>query len=350
MTTMFATDDDRWAAVQEKNRQADGAFWLGVTSTGIFCRPVCPARNPLRKNVVFFSSLAEALRSGLRPCKRCRPLGESLDSERTQVVVQACQHLADVNVPSQVDDIATSLGMSPSHFQKVFLEVVGVTPAQFARSVRGVRLQEQLPLAASVTRAAGDAGYTSTAQFYADAPTTLGMTPGRFRNKGAGETIRYAIVETWLGLAVIAATERGLCRLRFGDDAEQMRDDVLSDFANATVLEADAAFEDLVQRTVAAIGTDTAASLPLDVRGTAFQARVWQELRRIPFGQTVSYGELANRIGQPTASRAVASACGSNPIAVLVPCHRVIAADGSLGGYHWGLERKVALLRREREG
>lgn len=350
MTTMFPTEDDRWRAVLERNRKAEGHFWLGVRSTGIFCRPGCPARTPLRKNVVFFDSLVEALRSGLRPCKRCRPMGTSIDAARTQSIVDSCQQMMQADTPLSLNDLAASQGMSSSHFQKLFTEVVGVSPAQFSRSLRAERLQHQLPLAESVTRAFGDAGYTSNAQFYADAPNTLGMAPGRFRNKGEGESIRYAITDTWLGTMLIAATERGICRIRFGNDATTLEADLLADFANATTLEPDASFEQLVRQTVDAIGNDAASSLPLDIRGTAFQAKVWQALRSIPFGQTVSYSELAAHIGQPTATRAVATACASNEIAVLVPCHRVISRDGSLGGYRWGIERKQKLLAKERAG
>lgn len=347
MNTAFPTEEARWQAVIDRNRAAEGQFWLGVTTTGIFCRPGCPARTPLRKNVVFFDSLPQALRSGLRPCKRCRPLGTSLDAERVQNVVASCQRMMNSADAIPLETLAAEQSMSPSHFQKLFSEVVGVSPAQFHRSVRTTRLHDELPAAESVIRAAGDAGYASNAQFYADAPGVLGMAPRTFRNKGQGESIRYAVVDTWLGNMLIAATDRGICRLRFGDDGAELESALLADFANAEILTPDDAFAALIQQTVASIGTEAAAALPLDIRGTAFQAKVWQALRQIPFGQTVSYGELAAKIGQPSASRAVASACGSNEIAVLVPCHRVIGKDGSLTGYRWGIERKQALLERE---
>ncbi len=348
MTSTFLTEESRWQAVVDRNSAAEGHFWLGVQSTGIFCRPGCSARTPLRKNVVFFDSLKDALRSGLRPCKRCRPLGSSLDDDRTRAIVRACQELMDSSTAPSLEALAANHGMSPSHFQKVFTETVGISPAQFSRSVRAGRIQQQLPIADTVIRAAGDVGFTSSAQFYAEAPHALGMAPGKFRDKGKGESIRYAITETWLGLMLIAATERGICRIQFGDDADAMRTSLLADFANASILEPDDDFEKLVRTTVESIGTDEASKLPLDVRGTAFQAKVWNALRRIPLGRTVSYGDLAREIGQPTASRAVASACGSNNIAVLIPCHRVIGKDGSLTGYRWGVERKKELLARER--
>lgn len=350
MTTTFPTEESRWQAIVDRNRSAEGHFWLGVRSTGIFCRPGCPARTPLRKNVVFFDSLHDALRSGLRPCKRCRPLGTSIDDDRTQMIVRACEELMDSVSTLTLNDVAANQGMSPSHFQKVFSEIVGVSPAQFIRSVRAERIQQQLPISDSVTRAAVEAGFTSNAQFYAEAPNAIGMTPGRFRNKGQGESIRYAVTETWLGLMLIAATDRGICRIQFGADADSMKETLRADFAKASILEPDAAFEALVQQTVESIGTDAMSKLPLDVRGTAFQAKVWNALRRIPLGNTVSYGVLAREIGQPTASRAVASACGSNNIAALIPCHRVVGKDGSLTGYRWGIERKKALLEKEQSG
>lgn len=348
MTTIYATEDDRWQAVIDRNRNAEGHFWLGVKSTGVFCRPGCPARTPLRKNVVFFESLREALRSGLRPCKRCRPLGASLDEEKARLIGAACASMLDVDIPPQLETLAAQAGMSASHFQKLFAGVVGITPAQFSRSVREQRLHQQLPIASNVIQAGLESGYASNSQLYEDAPEVLGMSPGTFRNKGRGETIRYAIVDTFLGKTLIAATSKGVCRLQFSDDAEGLVAGLEADFANATIAPADEAFHQLVEQTVAALGTPDALKLPLDVRGTAFQAKVWHALRQIPYGATVSYGDLAKRIGQPTASRAVASACGSNEIAVLIPCHRVIGKDGSLTGYRWGVERKRELLARER--
>lgn len=350
MTTMYANEDDRWQAVVDRNRGAEGHFWLGVKSTGVFCRPGCPARTPLRKNVVFFESLRDALRSGLRPCKRCRPLGVSLDEEKARTIGEACATMLDAKVPPALDALASRAGMSPSHFQKLFVSTVGITPAQFARSVREQRLHQQLPIASNVIQAGLEAGYASNTQLYHDAPEALGMSPGTFRNKGKGETIRYAVVDTFLGKTLIAATSRGICRLQFGDEADGLVAALEADFANATIAPANDEFRQLVNDTMIALGTPDALTLPLDVRGTAFQAKVWHALRQIPYGSTVSYGDLARQIGQPTASRAVASACGSNNIAVLIPCHRVIGKDGSLTGYRWGVERKRELLARETDG
>lgn len=347
---MYATEEERWQAVVDRNRNAEGQFWLGVKTTGIFCRPGCPARTPLRKNVVFFDSVNDALRSGLRPCKRCRPLGPSLADDKVRIVGDACSTILEAHTPPTLEELGNQAAMSPSHFQKLFSDAVGMTPAQFARSVREQRLHQQLPISGSVIQAGFDAGYASHTQLYEHAQGVLGMSPGTFRNKGKGETIRYAIPETFLGHTLIAATEKGICRLQFSNDRDLLVSTLESDFANATVAPADEAFEQLVHEMLASLGTPDQIRLPLDIRGTAFQAKVWHALRQIPYGTTVTYGELARQIGQPTASRAVASACGSNNIAVLIPCHRVIGKDGSLTGYRWGVERKQQLLEGERAG
>lgn len=347
MTHHALSENDMWQAVEQRDRTAEGQFWLGVLTTGVFCRPGCPARTPLRKNVVFFDSLQQALRSGLRPCKRCRPLGASIDQDHASIIGQACVAMMKEDIAPSLDELAEQAGMSASHFQRLFTSVVGLSPAQFARSVREQRLHHQLPVADTVIRAGLEAGYSSSTQLYADAASALGMSPARFRNKGMGETIRYAVIDTWLGKTLIAATARGICRLRFGDDEAELVAALESDFSNANMAPANDVFRELVDETVKSLGTPEALNLPLDVRGTAFQMKVWHALRRIPFGSTVSYGELAELIGQPTASRAVASACGSNEIAVLIPCHRVIGKDGTLTGYRWGVERKRQLLARE---
>lgn len=340
-------DDTRWHAVQERDVTSEGHFWFGVTTTRIFCRPGCPARTPHQNNVEFFESVQEALISGYRPCKRCKPLAATLADEQATLIGNACQTIVDASGPVRLSELADAANMSEAHFQKLFRKVVGLSPAQFARSVRERRLHQQLPMAESVLGAALDAGYASNSQLYAEAPEALGMTPGAFRNKGEGETIRFAVVQTWLGPTLVAATERGICRLQFSDDANALVTAFETDFANATILPADNEFRETLDETIAALGSPEALKLPLDVRGTAFQIKVWHALRQIPFGQTISYGELARRIGQPTASRAVAAACGSNNVAVLIPCHRVVGKDGSLTGYRWGTERKREILARE---
>ena len=350
MTQSAFSETDMWRAVEQRDVSAEGTFWLGVLTTGIFCRPGCPARTPLRKNVIFFATLQDALRSGLRPCKRCRPLGSSISQEQASIIGTACTTIAQADVAPSLNALADQAGLSPSHFQKLFSAVVGLSPASFAKAVREQRLHQQLPMAESVIQAGFDAGYASNTQLYATAHDALGMSPGTFRNKGKGETIRYAVIETFLGHTMIAATARGICRLQFGDNPDELVTRLEADFANATIAPADDAFRNLVDDTLAALGTPNTLNLPLDIRGTAFQAKVWHALRQIPFGETVSYGELARQIGQPTASRAVASACGSNEIAVLIPCHRVIGKDGSLTGYRWGVERKQRLLEVERAG
>lgn len=350
MEQQITVDQDKWRAVEERDNRAEGRFWFGVTTTRIFCRPGCPARTPHRDNVQFFGSVQEALVSGYRPCKRCRPLAASFADEQATVIGDACQTIASAQGPVRLSELAATANMSEAHFQKLFRKVVGLSPAQFSRAVRERRLHQQLPMAENVLGAALDAGYASNSQLYAEAPDALGMTPGAFRNKGEGETIRYAVVSTWLGPTLVAATERGICRLQFGDDEANLTASLESDFVNATIVPADDRFKDLLDQAISALGSPEALKLPLDVRGTAFQIKVWHALRQIPFGQTISYGELARRIGQPTASRAVATACGSNDVAVLIPCHRVIGKDGSLTGYRWGTERKRQILSREQVG
>lgn len=350
MDRTFATQTDRWQAVVDRNRDAEGQFWLGVRSTGIFCRPGCPARTPLRKNVVFFDSLVDALKSGLRPCKRCHPLGASHTEQQATLIGNACSVILEAASIPTLEELADQAGMSPSHFQKLFTNIVGISAAQFARSARAQKLHQQLPISDTIIQAGLEAGYASNAQLYAEAPEILGMSPGAFRNKGKGETVRYTVIETWLGPTLIAATTRGICRLQFSEDTDSLVAAFKSDFANAEIEAADDNFRDLVNQTVATLGTPDALKLPVHVRGTAFQMKVWHALRQIPFGSTINYGELAKRIGQPTASRAVASACGSNDVAVLIPCHRVIGKDGSLTGYRWGVERKQALLAKEKLG
>lgn len=347
MDNTFATQAERWQAVVDRNRDAEGQFWLGVRSTGIFCRPGCPARTPLRKNVVFFDSLVDALKSGLRPCKRCHPLGASHTDQQATIIGNACNRILEATPIPALDELADEAGMSSSHFQKLFSSIVGLSPAQFARAARAQKLHQQLPIADSIIQAGLESGYASNAQLYADAPEILGMSPGAFRNKGKGETVRYSVIETWLGPTLIAATSRGICRLQFSDDPQSLVDAFESDFANATIEAADDDFRDLVNQAVDTLGTPDALKLPIHVRGTAFQMKVWHALRQIPFGSTIKYGELARRIGQPTAARAVASACGSNEVAVLIPCHRVVGKDGSLTGYRWGIDRKQALLAKE---
>ncbi len=345
------TDDARWQAVVDRDTSADGQFVLAVRTTGIFCRPGCPARTPRRENVQFFESTDDALRAGYRPCKRCHPTGTSVAARQADVVDAVRRRIESSPERLSLAQLAGEIGMSPWHLQRLFRERTGLSPAQYGRSLRSSRLRETLPDAASVTRALHDAGYDASSTFYEAAPKDIGMTPTQYRQGGAGQRIRYGIVETWLGYLLVAATEQGIASLQMGESAEEMRSRLVATFPNAELVEDDPEFRATLE-SVARLAEHPgeAMSLPLDARGTAFQHRVWNALRQIPAGSTQTYSEVAEAIGSPKAVRAVAKACADNPIPLIVPCHRVIGKDGSLTGYRYGIPRKRALLEREATG
>ena len=330
-----------WAAVLARDKAQDGRFVTGVLTTGIYCRPSCAARHPRRENVRFFASGAEAAAAGLRPCLRCRPDEASRDSAALRAALQAIE---EADEPPSLDALAARAGYSPFHFHRMFKRLTGVTPAAYARGKRARAMTESLAAEGRVTDAIYDAGYSGPGRFYADAKDRLGMTPCTWRDGGRGETIRWATAETSLGTMLVAATERGICRLSFDEDEEGLR----ARFPNAAVEPGGEAMTELVRRTVAAVeAPERPHDLPLDVRGTAFQEAVWRELSRIPPGESLSYAALAARAGKPGAARAAGTACGSNQIAVLIPCHRARRGDGSPGGYAYGLDRKAKLVAKE---
>jgi AraC family transcriptional regulator, regulatory protein of adaptative response / methylated-DNA-[protein]-cysteine methyltransferase len=336
------SDDAAWAAVIARDRRMDGRFVTGVLTTGIYCRPSCAARHPKRENVRFFATGEEARAAGLRPCLRCKP---DEISREAAAIERALKLLDSAEAPPSLDELARAAGYSPHHFHRLFKRAVGVTPADYARSRRAQSLARSLAENARVTDAIYDAGYSGPGRFYADAKARLGMTPSAWRDGGRGETIRWAVADTYLGRMLVAATDKGICRLSFDEDEAELR----SHFPNARIEQGGAAMADLVERTVAAVNApERPHDLPLDVKGTAFQEAVWRELSRIPPGETLSYTALAARAGNPNAVRAAGSACGANQVAVLIPCHRAKRTDGSLGGYAYGLERKEKLLDRER--
>lgn len=345
----FATDVDRWAAVAHRDKKADGAFFYSVETTGVYCRPSCGARLPRRENVRFHASRAEAERAGFRPCKRCRPDEEALDARRAAAVAKACRLIEAADEAPSLGQLAECAGMSRFHFHRVFRSVTGVTPRAYAEAHRARRVREELPRSKTVTAAIYNAGFNSSGRFYATSLQTLGMTPTRFRSGGAGESIRFAVGQCSLGSILVAATDRGLCAVQLGDDPAALVEEFQGRFPNARLKGADADFELWMAQVVGAVESPAAVGidLPLDVRGTAFQQRVWRALRGIPPGSTVTYADIARRIGAPSAIRAVAGACAANPVAVAIPCHRVVRADGSVSGYRWGIERKRALLARE---
>jgi AraC family transcriptional regulator of adaptative response/methylated-DNA-[protein]-cysteine methyltransferase len=343
MATAFKFDDDAaWAAVQRRDRAFDGRFVTGVLTTGIYCRPSCAARHPKRENVRFFASGGEAEAAGLRPCLRCKPDEVARDAE---AMTRALALIEASETPPSLDSLADAVGYSPFHFHRLFKRATGVTPADYARGLRAKRAEAALAENERITDAIYDAGYSGPARFYADAGKRLGMTPSAWRDGGRGETIRWATADTDLGTMLVAATAKGICRLSFDEDESALR----RRFPRAVIEHGGADMAELVRRTVAAVNApEKPHDLPLDVHGTAFQEAVWRELQRIPAGETRTYAQIAAAVGRPAAVRAAGTANGDNNVAVLIPCHRVIRTDGTLGGYAYGLERKEKLLRRER--
>jgi AraC family transcriptional regulator of adaptative response/methylated-DNA-[protein]-cysteine methyltransferase len=346
----YRTDDACWAAVVARDDAADGSFWFSVASTGVYCYPSCAARRPLRRNVAFHRTRADAERAGFRPCKRCRPELEPRREREAAAVARACRAIENAETELSLSALAEAAGFSAHHFQRRFKEIVGITPKQYATACRTRRLHGALGTSSTVTAALYDAGFNSSGRLYATSGDVLGMAPRTFARGGAGERIRWATGRGSLGTVLVAATERGICAILLGDRESELAEDLAGRFPRATLERADNDSEYTRWLTAAlelveAPGRHTA--LPLDVAGTAFQHRVWAALREIPAGATTTYQALAQRIGQPKAARAVATACASNPVAVAIPCHRVIGRDGSLRGYRWGVERKAALLRKE---
>ena len=346
----FITDDQRWQAVVDRAFEANGIFFYSVRTTGVYCRPVCPARLALRKNVVFHDSCEAAEKSGFRACKRCRPKTISLDEQRSTIVAKACRLIEQADEVLNLEELATAVGMSRYHFHRLFKASTGVTPNAYAMVHRANRLKQVLSSSETVTDAIYGAGFASTSRFYESSSATLGMTPTMFRAGGRGATIRFAVGESYLGTILVSATAKGICGISLGDCPEKLIQDLQDRFPNAQFIGGDQEFEKLVAKVVAFVSNpSTGLKLPLDIQGTAFQMRVWEALRRIPVGSRVSYSEIAEQIGRPNAVRAVAHACGANPLAVAIPCHRVVRLDGSLSGYRWGVECKKRLLQREQE-
>ena len=334
--------EQAWAAFERRDRGWDERVIGAVKSTGIYCKPSCPARRPKRDNVEFFATPAEARAAGYRACLRCRPDEVGRDRE---AVAEAVRLIEAAEEPLLLAELAAAVGYAPHHFQRLFTRDLGVSPASYARALRARRAQSHLEEDKSVTHAIYDAGYAAPSRFYAEAGERIGMTPSAWRDGGRGETIRFVIADSPLGPLLVAATSKGICRLTFDENESALR----QRFPNADIRPDDGAISEWVEAALAAISTPCAArELPIDVRGTAFQEAVWRELRRIPLGETRSYADIAKAVGQPGAVRAVGTANGSNPVAVLVPCHRVIRSDGSLGGYAGGLDRKRKLLEAER--
>jgi len=343
-----ARDEERWQAVKRRDPAFDGQFLFAVRTTGVFCRPSCASRPAKRENVSFFSSVAEAEKAGYRACKRCRPDKLGAPDPQVQAVKRACERIETAEEAPKLAELAATAGLSPYHFHRVFKAITGVTPKAYAAETRARRAADKLRTAGTVTEAIYDAGFNSSSRFYEHTDARLGMTPGAVRRGGAGAVIRFAVGEASLGAVLVAATDKGVCAILLGDDPEALVRDLQDRFPRAEFEGGNPEFERMVAEVVGLVeAPGQRLDLPLDIRGTAFQQKVWAALQAIPPGKTATYTEIARAIGQPTAVRAVAQACGANPLAVAVPCHRVVRADGDLSGYRWGVERKRKLIDRE---
>lgn len=341
MTATMIDADDAWTAVLARDRSFDGRFVTGVMTTGIYCRPSCAARHPLRSNVRFFADGTAARAAGLRPCKRCAPDEVSRDE---RAVLAAIAAIKAAEQPLALAALAAETGYSATHFQRVFTRHTGLSPAAYARALMQERAAEALTGEDKVTEAIYAAGYSGPSRFYERNQGRLGMAPSAWANGGRGVTIHWAVVPTSLGAMLVAATDKGVCRLSFNESCEALA----ARFPQAELIEGGAEFATLLAQVVSAVEQPGDFShIPLDVKGTAFQEAIWQELRRIPHGETRTYAQLAAAVGRPKAVRAAGSANGANNVAVLIPCHRVIATGGGMGGYAYGLEIKRKLLAKE---
>lgn len=344
-----ANPDLRWEAFAKRDKSADGQFFAAVLTTGVYCRPGCPSRLPRRENVRFFATKENAERAGFRPCKRCKPDAEPLEERLTHAVRDACALIEAADGAPGFEAIAQAVGLSRHHLHRSFKRIVGVTPGEYFKSLREGRAVAGLRSGASVTEAIYDAGYASSSRFYETLAPKLGLKPSAFAKGGAGETIRFAVGECSLRSILVAATAKGICAIELGDDPQALVESLQRRFPKAHLVGGDKGFEEIVALAVGLVEDPSRGlGLPLHVRGTAFQLKVWEALREIKAGQTATYKEVAEKVGVPGAVRAVGRAIASNKIAVAIPCHRVIRTGGAICGYHWGVDRKEALLARER--
>lgn len=343
--------DPRWARILARDKSADGQFWYSVSTTGVYCRPSCPSRRANPKNVRIHDTLESAWATGYRPCGRCNPEGLSTEKENAILVAKACRIIEESEEEPSLEHLAEAVGMSASYFHRLFKASTGLTPKKYAAANRAKRIRQGLASGNTVTEAIYDAGFNSSGRFYEKATGILGMTPTQFRKGAPDEEIRFAVGQTSLGAILVASSKKGVAAILLGDDPDALLRDLQDRFPKAQLIGADRDYDTLVARVVGAVETPgIGLDLPLDVRGTAFQRRVWQALQEIPVGETLSYAEVARRIGSPKAVRAVAGACAANKLAVAIPCHRVVRNDHSLSGYAWGVERKRMLLEREAAG
>jgi AraC family transcriptional regulator, regulatory protein of adaptative response / methylated-DNA-[protein]-cysteine methyltransferase len=341
-------NDPRWASLVRRDSSSDGKFYYSVKTTGVYCRPSCAARLARPENVQFHLTCEDAEQAGFRPCKRCKPNQAAVGEQNAAKIAKACRLIENSDKIPSLEALANHAGMSVFHFHRTFKSTIGLTPNQYALAHRTNRVRASLENSPSVTDAIYDAGFNSSGRFYESSNEVLGMTPSRFRSGGADTDIFFAIGECSLGSILVAQSEKGVCAILIGDDPTALARDLEDRFPNANLIGNVRRYEDLVAKVVGLLEKPEAGlDLPLDIRGTAFQQRVWKALRQIPPGSTATYSEIAAKIGMPKAVRAVAQACGANALAVAIPCHRVIRNDGSLSGYRWGVERKRTLLERE---
>jgi AraC family transcriptional regulator, regulatory protein of adaptative response / methylated-DNA-[protein]-cysteine methyltransferase len=346
--TPSVADDPRWARIVARDKTADGYLWYSVSTTCVYCRPSCPSRTPNPKNVQLHDSLESAKATGFRSCRRCNPDGPSIEAENAALVAQACRIIEESEEEPSLEELAFAIGRSPSYFHRLFKATTGLTPKDYAAAHHAKRVRQGLASGNTVTETIYDAGFSSSGRFYEKSTDMLGMTPSRYRAGGANEEIRFAVGQTSLGAILVASSKKGVASILLGDDPDELVRNLQDRFPKARLIGADRDYEALVARVVGFVETPgIGLDLPLDVRGTAFQQRVWQALQEIPVGETVSYADIARRIGSPKAMRAVAGACAANNLAVAIPCHRVVRNDGSPSGYAWGVERKRVLLARE---
>jgi AraC family transcriptional regulator, regulatory protein of adaptative response / methylated-DNA-[protein]-cysteine methyltransferase len=342
------TERTRWAAVLGRDGRFDGAFVYAVRSTGVYCRPSCPSRRPRREQVLFFNLPRAAEGAGFRSCRRCRPAQASARDPRAERVERVCRYIdRHLEGPLPLARLAGEAGLSPHHFQRTFKRLMGISPRQYAEARRLASFKAQVKKGETVTSAIYGAGYGSGSRLYERASRQLGMTPAAYRRGGRGMSLRYTVADSPLGRLLVAATDRGIAAVSVGDSDAGLDAALHAEYPAAEIRRDDAALRERLRDVLARLSGDTARELPLDINATAFQWRVWQELLRIPSGATRSYGEVARAVGRPSAARAVAQACATNPVALVIPCHRVVAADGGLGGYRWGTERKERLLKAE---
>jgi AraC family transcriptional regulator, regulatory protein of adaptative response / methylated-DNA-[protein]-cysteine methyltransferase len=348
VTPASVADDPRWARVIARDRTADGLFWYSVVTTGVYCRPSCASRHANPKNVQLHDSLEAAKTTGFRPCKRCNPDGGSIECENAAIVARTCRLIEESEEEPALNDLAEAVGRSTSHFHRLFKATTGLTPKEYAVAHRAAKVRESLEEGHSVTEAIYGAGFNSSGRFYENATNMLGMTPTQYRAGGANEEIRFAVGQSSLGAILVASSKKGVASILLGDDPEALVRNLQDRFPKAHLIGGDKEYETLVARVVGFVeAPEIGLDLPLDVRGTALQQRVWRALTEIPVGETVSYAEIACRMGVPKSTRAVAGACAANNLAVAIPCHRVVRKDGSVSGYAWGIERKRALLDKE---